>query len=106
MAVYSVLLAAGLVPSDSAVIVYTAPASGVVVVRDLVVTSQTVAAGLLSFMVVSGSVWTPIYKVRVSDNFITYQWQGRQVLEPGDEIQVATSDGGVRYRISGYLLGV
>jgi hypothetical protein len=105
MAVYSVLLAAGTVTGGSNPTVFTAPAVGVVVVRDIEVAGLAGATGPVAFQVYSGSTVSPIYKVRVEDTFASYHWDGRQVLQPGDLLRVQAVDGSVYYRISGYLLG-
>ena|SRR5690242_11616868 len=106
MAVYSVLLAAGRVQESMSQNVYTAPAAGVVVVRDIIICSDLGETGGVGVDVISGSVSTPIFHVMVADTFLSYAWEGRTVLLPGDVLRVTTLDGACKYRISGYLLGV
>jgi hypothetical protein len=106
MTIYSVLLAAGTVTGGTNPTVFTAPAAGVVVVRDIEVAGLASATGPVAFQVYSGSIVSPIYKVHVDDTFMSYHWEGRQVLAPGDLLRVQALDGSVYYRISGYLLGV
>ena|SRR5690242_9290238 len=105
MAIYSVLLAAGRVQESMSRDVYTAPAAGVVVVRDIIICSDLGETGGVGVDVISWSVSTPIYHTNVADLWLSYQWQGRQVLLAGDVLRVTTLDGACRYRVSGYLLG-
>lgn len=105
MAVYSELLAAGQFASPSLTVVYTAPPTGVVVVRDVVFCADTDGVGLVYLDVISGSAHTTIYCANISDGS-SYHWQGRQVLLPGDELGVRASDYSLfRFRVAGYLLG-
>lgn|SRR5512146_2263587 len=105
MAVYSVLLGAGRVLESDSVIAYTAPGTGVVVVRDIVITAASTGTGGVYVDAISGSAVSPLYHVIMADTITSYHWSGRQVLQPGEQIQVATLDGQCRYRISGYQLG-
>lgn len=105
MAVYSELLAAGQFFGTALTTVFTAPATGVVVVRDVVFCPDTDGVGLVYLDVISGSAQSTIYCASINDGS-SYHWQGRQVLLPGDELVVHASDfSQFRYRVTGYLLG-
>lgn len=105
MAVYSGLLAAGLTFGTALTTVYTAPALGVVIVRDVVFCADSDGVGFVWLDVISGSVQTTIYCASISDAS-SYHWQGRQVLLPGDALAIHASDySQFRHRISGYVLG-
>lgn len=106
MAVYSTLLAAGVYGGGDNAVVYTAPPLKTVVVRDVTVASSDGSTGGLSVQVLSGGVYTTLYRVRVADSGVSYQWQGRDVLLPGDQIVLSNPiESSVSYRISGYVLG-
>lgn len=105
MAVYSALLGDGRVLESDSAIAYTAPATGTVVVRDVVITAASTGTGGVYVDAIFGSAVSPIYHVIMADTVTSYHWSGRQVLRPGEQIQVATLDGQCRYRISGYVLG-
>ena len=106
MSVYSILMGVGDTGTASASVPYTAPATGTAIVRDIVlyIEEDTSAFGLVA-VTTPGGVTTSIYCVVLTGGQVTHQWQGRQVLEPGDQVVVLTTAGVVHYRISGYLLG-
>ncbi len=35
---------------------------------------------------------------------VTYRWQGRQVIKPGEELTVSSSAGGWKFLVTGYVL--
>jgi hypothetical protein len=105
VAVYSVVLAAGQTAQDGDVLVYTAPATGVVVVRDVVLLTATLDVEFVYLYVTSGSARSYILSQPAPVRALTYHWQGRQVLEPGDGLRVYDDAAVLFYRISGYLLG-
>lgn len=105
MTVYSKLLAQGFVTSGDDVAVYTAPATGTVVVRDIILGQADSTGGLARVTCLSGSLFTPIYGVVLSGTGTTQHNDLRTVLQPGDVLHVQTLGGDIWYRISGYLLG-
>ena len=105
-AVYTILLGEGLVEAESALAIYTAPTLGVVVLRDISVCGHLGGSGPVEFVAGGGVVWYPIFKVRTVDAFISYHWDGRQVLAPGEQLRVMALDGAHKFRVTGYLLGV
>lgn len=105
MAVYSTLLAAGRLTGAGDALVYTAPAVGTVVVRDIELDATAIDVGVVSVYVLSGSVASTIYSVPVVTARQSQHWDGRAVLLPGDAVYVYRDGGPVSYRVSGYLLG-
>lgn len=105
VAVYSVLLAAGVMAAGNALGVYTAPPTGVVVVRDIVLAATGGAGGQAVVEVLSGTDITIIKGVVVAATPVSEHWEGRQVVLPGDVLVVAAPNVAISYRISGYLLG-
>lgn len=105
MAVYSAVLAHLQLADGDLVTAYTVPAGIVAVVRDMTAKSMSGSSATISIRVVSGLVTCDIWDVRLVDSFLTSQWQGREVLNPGDVLQVASLDGACSVRISGYELG-
>lgn len=106
MAVYSELLVAGHYFGTSQVVVYTAPAVGTVVVRDVVLAPDTDGVGTIGLSVLSGGVVTAIYRINVADSVPSYHWSGRQVLLPGDQLVMRGGDFAEwQYRVTGYVLG-
>jgi len=106
MAVYSKLLAARVVAGGSDALVYTAPALGTVVVRDVVVCATTTTGTDVSLYGTSpGGVSTTIWHISVAGTGATLHYDCRVVLEPGERLYVYAPSGAVQVRISGYLLG-
>ena len=107
MAIYSVLLGKGHGRATGTTLIYTAPADGVVVVRDI--TCFVSVAGVAAFQVYGSTPGGAIgYLMSVSAPAAaeTYHWSGRQVLLPGEELYISGGTDRVTYRVSGYLLGV
>lgn len=107
MAVYTTLLASGVTTiGDITTDVYTAPASGVLVVRDIVLTPLSNALPLVGVEVRSpGGELVILTMTPDSTRLLTNHWQGRQVIEPGSTLVIYCSDGAAHYHITGYLLG-
>jgi hypothetical protein len=89
-------------------VVYTAPASGVVVVRDIVMSVRGVfvAGQLIAVEANSGSAPVRLASQSNPSNVVVYHIDLRQVLQPGDTLAVGVLLAQtLEYRISGYLLG-
>ena len=102
--IYSQLLAAGVLSEVSGEPVYTAPETSVIVVRDIVVASPNGSTGVVSIDVLSGGVYTVLFRTRISDSGISQHWSGRQVLALGDQILVSAVVNSVAFRVTGYRL--
>lgn len=104
--IYSRLLATGGPTAGTDTLVYTAPALNTVVLRDI---ELFVSAGGATFISVYGQVSGPgdrafVYAVAAPTTRQTAQWQGRQVLRPGEAVYVHADSGVLYYRLSGYVL--
>lgn len=108
MAIYSKLLAEGNLPGPASAVVYTAPASGVVVVRDIVMSVRGVFVANQVIVVEANSGSIPVRLASQSNPqaLVVYHLDLRQVLNPGDTLAVGVLQAQtMEYRISGYLLG-
>lgn len=104
MSVYSVRLFAGQL--TAATYVYTAAAGSTIVVRDVELANLGTAATLVGCAVlpVSGSGSSAlVYAPSLAANS-TLHWDGRVVLETGDQLQVFAGGYPVSALISGYSL--
>jgi hypothetical protein len=106
MTVYSSLLAEGAASSAGGVLVYTAPASGVVVVvRDVILYTGGAPPRMSLYVSQDGVTATShIFSVVAPTQNLTYQWHGRQVLLPGEKLWFSPAGAPCDYRISGYTL--
>lgn len=106
LAIYTKLLAEGVLPANVLTVVYTAPDVGTLVLRDIVL---TVAYGTSSaFMGVKvgppggSTIWLCSYANVTS--WQTSHWDGRQVIAPGHQVSVFNSTQLMSYRLTGYHL--
>lgn len=108
MPVYSTLLARKYKTGPlSAEVLYTAPSTGVVVVRDVVLMHATVGGAAMDLYTVSGSDIAHLLAVAVQPPVQTLHWAGRQVLAPGEQLVLACpATSNIYWRISGYVLGL
>lgn len=107
MAIYSVLLAAGNGDASAPLSVFTAPETGVVVVRDIVLMHADTTNRRVAAWVLSGSTVSMITSKATVVPLEEQHWQGRQVLLPGDQLFVYMPTTATLYwRLSGYQLGL
>lgn len=106
MAVYSVLLAKGHAATGLTQ-VYAAPVDGVVVVRDVVlIVTGTPPSYMGLYSLDPGGALGYIMSQANPVQLQSYHWSGRQVLVPNEQLWITPGGPTIRYRISGYLLGV
>lgn len=101
MAIYSKKLAAGFLASGSNVVVFTAPAGVTTVVRCITAFSEASGSSQLIMRLVAIADFFAANATFIEESFL---WDGRLVLDPGDELEVQTIGGGWGYTISGYEL--
>lgn len=99
--VYSTRLFLGNVAAASSVTLYTAPAGYTVVIRDI---SFIPFGGSTPWEVTIGINGTFFYQEESASAPALFHWEGRAVMNPGDEITCNTNTGGLDGQISGYLL--
>jgi hypothetical protein len=101
--VYSTRFFAGAVTSITSVI-YTVPAGYIAVIRDITATMFSTAAG---DVLILGINPPGVYNVGFKTYGTNYQpahWDGRMVLNPGDELLANTNATSANVVVSGYLL--
>lgn len=105
--IYTELLAAASIPASSGVVaLYTAPAVGTVVLRDIIVTPTQASIPAISvYTIAPGGAAVYIDAVLTPANFAVRHWTGRQVMTPGGVLYCNTGNGSVTVRVTGYLLG-
>lgn len=103
---YSTRLAVTFLTSSSITSFFTAPAGYVTVLRDLQVGQEEGGPGDFSLYAVGnpGSTNALIVTYPALTSTQTGQWQGRLVLNAGDELAGSVSAGGFTVWASGYLL--
>jgi hypothetical protein len=106
VAVYSALLAQGSAPAGVETTVYTAPAVGTVVVRDIVLGVLSGSSTGIQLFVDSGLTRTVLAVVTGISATAEQHRDLRQVLLPGDKIVIKPLTTASVYRISGYVLGL
>ena len=103
MSTYSTLFFSGEGVGGSQ-LVYTVPALSVVVLRDIEVWNNTTGPAALSVSrYVSGSFVCVVVLTPAIESNVWWQWQGRAVFNPGDEIYISAPPQMFAH-ISGYLL--
>jgi hypothetical protein len=104
VSVYSTQLYLGQ-PGSGITTLYTVPSGNTVVVRDVELINTGSAAMSFGLIVrTSGGTqaqWASVSGVAVNSQ---YQWEGRVVMNPGDELILTTSEAGMQLIVSGYLL--
>ena len=103
--IYSALLVAGELVGGGDVLLYTAPDTGTVIVRDVVLRSEEAISQAQVYTVYSGSPGAGQADIHSAVGTVagqTYHWDGRQVLRPGEQVWLHASGGTVYCRISGY----
>lgn len=104
-AVYSIRMFSGSVSSGGTVTLATVPPGYVWVVRDVSVTAPTSTdAGSVAIYVSGGTPSATIQRWASVAGLSTVQWQGRQVLEAGDDLRMLVGAGSVQALVSGYQL--
>lgn len=104
MTVYSTRFAAGSVTTVGST-PFTVPAGSTAVIRDIGVWNDTGSASEVAVGVsVSGSPYAYITVVPSLANLTFFEWQGRQVLDAGNELYLFDASEGCLFMISGYLL--
>lgn len=108
MAIYSKKLASGYVAGAGTTVIYTAPSTGVIVVRDVVLShNDSSVRSLIIYSTAPGGAVSELKAVRADYPDVTWHTSMRQVLEPGETLAlVTTSTGQTFFRISGYQLGL
>lgn len=107
MTVYSKKLAEGFVVGAGTTGLYAAPSTGVIVVRDVVLSHNDTALRSIIIYSASGGQVSELMAVRADYANVTWHQSMRQVLDPGETLTlVTTSTGQTFYRISGYQLGL
>lgn len=100
-AIYSTQLAAGTQAAGTTTVVYTVPAGATVVVRDISVGAQSAPA---NFVAINVAGVAEIAAFDAITQYLTAHWEGRVVLNAGQEINVDAITGTWTYIISGYVL--
>ena len=102
--IYSTQLAVG-TSSSTTTVVYTVPANSVVVVRSISACNLTSIVDSLNVSrAVSGAAQQIIFRAFNVPVGGFSEFDGRAVLNPGDQISVASGNSGWTYMISGYVL--
>jgi len=106
MAVYSAALSVGRHNSASAELVLYAPTDGrIIVIRDIVLFGEYDGGTFYVIVGAPGPDYHALFTVKDVVNHVTYHWEGRQVLLPGEELWVSNSGAlTMTWRISGYIL--
>lgn len=89
--IYTVPLGRAIASSAGTTSFYTAPATGTIVVRDI--TASAIGSGsnaVVQLFDSSGS--HALIAVASSTAYTVYQWKGRQVLLPGDQLRLRLVD--------------
>lgn len=101
MTIYSTSFAKGQVLTGVDTTEYTAPATGLVVLRCL--TLAAVSTGSTE-----GLIWDPsgvvIFDAKSAAQYDSFVWNGRFVMTPGEELNVFAISGNWQFSISGYYL--
>lgn len=104
-AVYSRRFYAGHIAPDGALTLATCPTGVVWIVRDVVIGTVTNnVSGQVALYIVSGSAQGDIRRWATIAGLTTEEWQGRQVLEEGDQLRVFNSSDELSILVSGYEL--
>nr|CRY95963.1 hypothetical protein [uncultured prokaryote] len=99
--IYSQKLASGGVTVGVVTAVYTAPAAGTVIIRDMQLSPQGDGPSKLVAYVGYPS---QLMGVAGGAAYVSVAWEGRVVLDPGDVVSLYGEDVGWEYYISGYVL--
>lgn len=102
--IYSKQLSVGPLPETWGVI-YTSIEGITTVVRDVELFNSGSVAALAQITVQGPGGSATLVQVTALEPGQTFQWQGRAVLAPGDELYGNGNGGDVRAWISGYELG-
>jgi hypothetical protein len=104
--VYSTKFAERILPLSGEVILYTVPSGFVAVVRDMILiqngTSFNALVGVSVYTGTGVQVWQQIHPDALSST--TYHWQGRKVMNAGDQLKAFANDPAWSIDVSGYLL--
>lgn len=105
MTIYSTQLAVGSFSPGPGVVLYTVPAGSVAILRDISLEHLAGTESNRAFVYVnSGGITVRIVLAQdVARDYIT-QWQGRTVLEPGNQLGIGVITENFRVIVSGYLL--
>lgn len=98
--IYSTLLFAGEVPVGTIEPYYTAPAGTTVVIVDIEASSNAIETEL---DVLDSGATRQWLSIQVNPGVVG-SWQGRQVLNAGDEIRLYSTTDVLYVRITGYVL--
>ena len=104
MAIYTKLLAVGGGIVTTATALYTAPSSGVVVVRNIIMLHGAAGGARMFIGTGTGSVsgYLAALSFATADN--TYSFDIRQVLGPGEKLWAySNAPAGMFWRITGYV---
>lgn len=103
MSIYSTQFFAGSLASGTEVL-YTPPGTDILVVRDLELYGNYAASTQVSLAIgVSGSPRAYFFFQNPLDPGKWVQWQGRVVIEPGQQLLSVTGEAGATLIASGYL---
>jgi len=101
--VYTELLAAGTVAANGDTVIYTAPATGLIIVVDVVLVHEDTVARRLALYGVAGSVSVYIAEAVAQPAKDALHWVGRQVLRPSEALHYLTNSTAVSfYRVTGW----
>jgi hypothetical protein len=100
-AVYTQRLFLGSVAAASSITIYTAPSGVIVVIRDI---SFIPFGGSTPWEITLGINGTFFYQEESTTAPAFFHWEGRAVMEAGDEITCNTNSGGLDGQITGYVL--
>jgi len=101
--IYSKQLANTGLGAGAAQLVYTVPASTVVVVTNVDTFVVDTATGQVSYTALESCIVN--YHASVAADSLALQWAGRQVLTAGQTINVTVGGSACRVGITGYVLG-
>jgi hypothetical protein len=85
MSTYSTQLFIGTLPPELTTL-YTAPNGSVTVVRDVELFCNTAANSLFYLGVAKSGIIVPLIAAGTAEALQHFQWQGRVVLQPGDQV--------------------
>lgn len=83
--------------------IYTCPAEGSVVVRDLVVGNLHTAAQICRIYVTTGSINVELYRAQAQPSLESEHLDLRQALEPGDVVSMQSGSGPMTVTMTGYV---
>lgn len=105
--VYSTRFYGGQIVAAGETVLYTVPSGSVAVVRDISLTNVTPTdTGQVVIYALIGAGNADIYRTPLIPTHGFQQWQGRQVVQEGESINLYAIDTTLRAMISGYLLAL